>query len=149
MMSTWRTVAPPSTAAWASAPRRAKSAERIEAASSIIRMLPVSRVSSCGPGATGYCLHDLLGHAIHDSFCAYSADRPGVSLALHHGQPSNAPNEHCRGRHRSRIVQRHRERIALHKFTKLVLRHGRLFIRWGGGDASDNLKEILAVESPP
>src|SRR6266850_1444161 len=81
----------------------------------------VHRVSARDSGVIRLCSRDFLDHAISDSFPSHSADRSAFSLALHDGQPSNASCEHGRECHGGRIVQRNRERIRFHKFTKFVL----------------------------
>lgn len=60
---------------------------------------PVYGVLTRDLGVIHFRPRDFLDHAIRDSFRAYSADRPGVSRALHYGQPRNASVEHRRARH--------------------------------------------------
>src|SRR5882724_6502164 len=87
--STWRTLAPPSTTACASVPRRAKSADRMEGASSIISLQLATRACSASSGPI------------------LSIERSRIVLALDNRQPRDAMIKHGSDGHQRRIVEGH------------------------------------------
>jgi hypothetical protein len=66
---------------------------------SIIATPGLPEFSTRNRGVIPFRPRDFLDHAIRDSFRTYSADRSGVSLALHYGQPRNPSVEHRRASH--------------------------------------------------
>src|SRR4029077_9446669 len=97
MMSTWRTVAPPATAACASSPSRAKSAERMEGASSIMGMLIRPKTESASHlGFRRLHLCHFFDQAEGDPIASEAAHGASIVFAFDDGQPGDAVIEHGR-----------------------------------------------------